>query len=55
MFFKNDEIVDKIEALENEGMIDMMIHQKNRWYNRNKLFASVYSSLYVWQKWVASK
>lgn len=55
MFFKNDEIVDKIEALENEGMIDMMIHQKNRWYNFNSLFVKSYSPLYVWQKWIASK
>lgn len=54
MFFKNDKVVDQIEALENEGMLDMMIHQKQRWEHRNALFVKVYSPLYVWQKWLVS-
>lgn len=55
MFFKQDEVVAKINKLENEGMIDLMLYQKQRWYKRNALFVSVYSQLYVWQKWIASK
>ena len=54
MFFKKDEVAEKIEALSNDGMLDLMLHQKKRWYNRNQLFVSVYSPLYVWQKWIAS-
>lgn len=54
MFFKNDEVVEKIEALENEGMIDMILHQKRRWYNLNPLFVKVYSQYYVWRKWLVS-
>lgn len=53
--FKNDEVVNKIEALENEGMIDLMIHQKKRWEKINSLMVKVYSNNYVWSKWIVSK
>lgn len=43
--------LQKIDDLENEGMIDMMFHQKqrflsthNNWINQNAL----------WQKWIRS-
>lgn len=54
MFFKNDKVVDQIESLENEGMIDMMLHQKRRWYNLNPLFVNAYSPLHTWEKWLVS-
>lgn len=49
-----DKVADQINSLENHGMIDLMLHHKRRWYKLNPLFVSVYSPLYVWQKWVNS-
>ena len=42
-------IEDNIDNLENTGMIDMMIHQKNRFDNRNSIMINMFAK---WQKWV---
>lgn len=40
---------DKLEALTNEGMIDMMYHQWERYQKVNPLQINIHA---LWQKWI---
>lgn len=46
---RDDEINSKLEALENEGMIDLMHHQWERYKSVHPLQINMTA---LWQKWI---
>lgn len=48
----NKDNLAKLDALENDGMVDMMHSQLERFKSVNREIVRHYSPLYVWHRWL---